>query len=49
MIEKFNSKELNDNQKIYLCFGIYKALKDIKNYKKSQNILKLVINFKEKY
>ena len=41
MIEKFNSKELNDSKKIYLCFGIYKALKDIKDYKKATEYLKL--------
>ena len=41
MIEKFNSKELNDSKKIYLCFSIYKALKDIKDYKKATEYLKL--------
>ena len=41
MIEKLNIKKLNDSQKKYLCFGISKAFKDIKDYEKSTKYLML--------
>ena len=41
MLEKFKSKDLNDTKKMYLCFGIYKAYNDIKDYQSSVKYLKL--------
>ena len=41
MIKKLNIKKLNDSQKKYLCFGISKAFKDIKDYEKSTKYLML--------
>ena len=41
MIEKLNIKKLYDSQKKYLCFGISKAFKDIKDYEKSTKYLML--------
>ena len=41
MINKLNTKELNISQKKYLCFGISKAYKDIKDLKNSIKYLKL--------
>ena len=41
MLEKFKSNNLDDTKKIYLCFGIYKALNDIEDYQESVKYLKL--------
>ena len=40
MINKLNSEKLNVTQNKYLCFGISKAFKDIKDYKNSFKYLK---------
>ncbi len=40
MIHKLENKELNNNQKVYLNFGLYKVYKDLKNYEKSFYYLK---------
>lgn len=41
MVNKLEKKELNNNQKIYLNFGLYKVYKDLKNYEKSFHYLKI--------
>tara|TARA_B100001093_G_scaffold498699_1_gene547105 strand:+ start:2796 stop:4319 length:1524 start_codon:yes stop_codon:yes gene_type:complete len=41
MINKLEKNKLNDAKKKYLCFGISKAFKDIKDYQKSIKYLKL--------
>ena len=56
MLRKLEDLELNDNQKIYLYFGLHKVYKDLKNYDKSfyylktanklqRNLLKYDLNF----
>ena len=40
MVYKLEKLKLNENQKVYLHFGLYKAYKDLKEYKKSFHHLK---------
>ena len=40
MAYKLEKLKLNENQKVYLHFGLYKAYKDLKEYKKSFHHLK---------
>lgn len=39
MLDKLDSPELSENQKVYLYFGLHKVFKDIGDYKKSLNYL----------
>ena len=48
MIEKLKNLNLSDDQKIYLYFGIAKALEDKKEYKNSFEYIKLGNNLKHK-
>ena len=41
MKEKLKLNNLNDNQKVYLYFALYKAYKDLKNYDQSFYYLNL--------
>ena len=48
MLKKFESNNLNDIQKVYLGFGLYKVFKDIKDYNKAFDYLKLANQLQRK-
>ena len=48
MLKKFETNNLNDIQKVYLGFGLYKVFKDIKDYNKAFDYLKLANQLQRK-